>query len=55
MIAKHRPSDLFDHLIATEVHATGDGASNVIDHYVLDLTPEREAGQNDLFRPEPCQ
>jgi RHS repeat-associated protein len=36
----HYVFDVFDHLIATEVDTTGDGTYNVIDHYVLDVTPE---------------
>jgi RHS repeat-associated protein len=40
MSARHRATDVFDHLLATEVDTTGDGTYNVIDHYVLDVTPE---------------
>jgi RHS repeat-associated protein len=36
----HYVYDVFDHLLATEVDTTGDGTYNVIDHYVLDVTPE---------------
>jgi RHS repeat-associated protein len=36
----HYVYDVFDHLIATEVDTTGDGTYNVIDHYVLDVSPE---------------
>jgi RHS repeat-associated protein len=36
----HYVYDVFDHLVATEVDTTGDGTYNVIDHYVLDVSPE---------------
>jgi RHS repeat-associated protein len=36
----HYVYDVFDHLIATDVDTTGDGTYNVIDHYVLDVSPE---------------
>jgi hypothetical protein len=47
--------DVFDHLIATEVDTTGDGTYNVIDHYVLDVTPEApSAGVPGTRQPSLC-
>ncbi|HVA46739.1 MAG TPA: RHS repeat-associated core domain-containing protein, partial [Pirellulales bacterium] len=36
----HYVYDVFDHLLATEVDTTGDGAYNDVEHYVLDVSPE---------------
>ena len=36
----HFVYDVFDHLLATEVDATGDGSYNEIERYVLDVSPE---------------